>query len=388
MGKTARKTPAEMLIELKGTETAPALDALVQRYFAMVYSTCLRITRDRHDAEDAAQASFLCLAMELRKQKIIRTPGPWLYQVACNASVDICRRRKRRLTHETLCARTESAILAEDPACRADMAEMRPAVLEALNNLPTRYRLPLILQYFGGLSHEQLARELGCTRVSLRVRLHRGHKMLRKTLEKRGICLAGGLLGVIIAEAVRSQVSDTLVGTTIALGHQASQAGLQACSAGPEILAVASHAAAPIGRAKLWLLISLIAGGLLAAGAPLLARLTQDWPSFPMPTNFTPPQLPTFTAPIPKFSSTDPKTDPTPSRDPQRTESAQAAAPATMPPAARPNCQTAVQPPPTPASPAVPDARVTRTIRPNSHPVDTPLSRTLHSRPCAAKPRA
>lgn len=301
-----------MLIELKGTENARVLDALVQRYFAMVYSTCLRITHNRHDAEDAAQAAFLCLARQLRDHKNIHAMGSWLHQVASNASIDICRRRKLRAVHEPRSAKHESVATVDDPSRQADLAETRPAVLDSLNALPTRYRLPLIMHYFGGMSQEQLAKELACTRNTLRVRLHRGHKMLRKVLEKRGICLAGGLLGIALTEAVRSQVSGRLIGATIALGRQVSDLGLCACNASPDVLAAAAQSAAPVAKTKVWIVISLAVASALTASAPLLARL-RDLPRMPNPLDLLPLKLPEFTAPILRLSTADPLPPATPS---------------------------------------------------------------------------
>jgi len=45
-----------------------------------------------------------------------------------------------------------------------------------LDKLPAKYRLPLILHYFGGLKPEDMAKELGCKPSTLGVRLHRGRK--------------------------------------------------------------------------------------------------------------------------------------------------------------------------------------------------------------------
>ncbi len=368
MGKTDRQDPAQILIELKGTQSAPALDALVQRYFAMVYSTCLRITHDRHDAEDAAQAAFLCLARQMRDHKDIRAMGPWLYQVACNTSVDICRRRKRRATHEPHYAKHESAGVIDDPASHADLAETRPAVLEALNKLPTRYRLPLIMHYFGGMSQEQLAKELACTRNALRVRLHRGHKLLRRLLEKRGICVAGGLLGVILTEAVRSQVSDGLVGSTIALGRQVNGAGLFTCAASPDVLAAAAQAAVPVGRAKVWIVISLAVASALTASAPLFARL-RDMPHLPNPLDLAPLKLPELVAPLLRLSSAD---SPPTSSPLVHTGSA---------PTIR-TANTTMQPAPAPASPALwPDL-----LSPAA--ITGYVARTAIASACTARPEA
>lgn len=313
-----------MRIELKGSISAPVLDELVDRYFTMVYSTCLRITRNQHDAEDAAQATFLHLARYVDDGRDIRALGPWLYQVACNASVDICRRRKRQATYEPRGAKPEAGPVSEDPACRADLDELRPVVLEQLKKLPPLYRLPLILQYFGGLSQTQLAEQLGCSHGTLRVRLHRGHKLLRKALEKRGICLAGGLLGLILADVVRSQVGDSIASTAMAFTQHISQTALPSI---PTHFLAGTHVAGHAGRKKVWIVVSLAVASVLAAGAPLLAKI-RELPIWTAPLDIAPLKLPELSAPLPRLSSADPIPD-SPIKDPNLRRSRRTALPPT-----------------------------------------------------------
>jgi hypothetical protein len=64
----------------------------------------------------------------------------------------------------------------------------------------------------------------------------------------------------MLTEAVRSQVSDGLIGATIALGRQVSDAGLSACNASPDILAAATQSTAPVAKTKVWIIISLALG--------------------------------------------------------------------------------------------------------------------------------
>ena len=92
--------------------------------------------------------------------------------------------------------------------------ELRGVVQQELKELPPKYRMPLILHYYGGLSREEMARELNCKPNTLGVRLHRGREMLGERLAKRGVTLTGVILGVIMAEVVHSIVTDRLVHST------------------------------------------------------------------------------------------------------------------------------------------------------------------------------
>lgn len=294
------------MIELKSQSHPCDMEQLVRLHFPMVYSTCFRITRDRHDAEDAAQVAFLALAADISAKREIRAPGPWLRQVATRAAIDICRRRKRRSAHESASSIDFAAPGASDPSQAADFAEIRPLLLSSLNKLPTKYRLPLILHYFGGLSHAELSKELACTRITLRVRMHRGHNMLRASLKEHGVDLTGGLLGLALSAAVQWQVSHSLVGGAVSAGLSTAPYGMPACIASPDLFASACCAAGHrFTTIKIALIISAIAGAGLAAGAPLLAKLRewQEFPILPSIQDLSPSFAPTFTAPVPSFSN-------------------------------------------------------------------------------------
>ena len=71
---------------------------------------------------------------------------------------------------------------------------------EAIQRLPERYRLPIILCYMQEKSHEEAARELGCPRETISTRLMRARERLRAQLTRRGIHFSAGLLVVCLAK--------------------------------------------------------------------------------------------------------------------------------------------------------------------------------------------
>src|SRR5439155_7715417 len=65
--------------------------------------------------------------------------------------------------------------------------------------LPDKYRAPLLLCYFEGLTQEEAARQLGWTKRSVKDRLERGRNRLRARLARHGMTLSMTLAGSLIA---------------------------------------------------------------------------------------------------------------------------------------------------------------------------------------------
>src|SRR3954463_13134639 len=75
-------TPGDLLSAFGDRGDEAAFAEIVRRYAGMVFATCLKSTKDAHDAEDATQAVFLSLAVQCKTGKAVRALGPWLKQVA------------------------------------------------------------------------------------------------------------------------------------------------------------------------------------------------------------------------------------------------------------------------------------------------------------------
>jgi RNA polymerase sigma factor (sigma-70 family) len=107
-----------------------AFTALVERHGAMVRRTCRQVTGDHHDAEDAAQATFLVLARSARSVRSTESLPAWLHGVACRVSAralaDAVRRRARARRSVELAAAAEAT----------PRGEPWPEVHEELARLP------------------------------------------------------------------------------------------------------------------------------------------------------------------------------------------------------------------------------------------------------------
>ncbi len=176
----AREDPAE---------SEAAFAVLVERHGAMVLRVCQQILGDSHDAHDAFQATFLLLVRKAGSIRSRESVGEWLFRIARRVAVRACveaARRQRRL--EDLIAERRTGLA--DPGSIPQKAEPDHASLIAeVDRLPERYRAPVVLHYFEGLSTEATAQRLGCARGTVLSRLSRARDRLRRRLERRGVSL-------------------------------------------------------------------------------------------------------------------------------------------------------------------------------------------------------
>lgn len=306
-GQVSTSTLAErdaevLLAEFSCADDERAFGEIVRRYASMVFSVCLRVCANAHDAEDATQAAFLTLAVQCKSGKPVKRLGPWLRQVATRAALDVRRARKRRETHEQrhvgqrmhevaqihreqgrngTPVGTASAVApysgsTSPTSSTLDLEKLSRVMGEELNRLPPKYRLPLVCLYFSGMSRPDVAKELGCTLGTLGVRVHRGRQMLAKRLADRGMAPPNGLLSAsLLATAAASAVKGALLGRAASAAARAALGHDLALAVTENVLAAlkATGAGALFAKLKGVAVIALLIGvtAVAAGGA------TRDW---------------------------------------------------------------------------------------------------------------
>src|SRR5262249_2852298 len=151
--------------------------------------------RHAHDAEDAFQATFLVLvrrAPSLQRPELL---GNWLYGVAYRVARKLRAEIARRSERQSEVAAMSPA----DPLLDVTVRELRALLDEELQQLPEKYRAPLVLCYLEGLTNEEASRRLGWPIGSMSYRLARGREMLRSRLQRRHSGTPGMLLGTLLA---------------------------------------------------------------------------------------------------------------------------------------------------------------------------------------------
>jgi RNA polymerase sigma factor (sigma-70 family) len=125
-----------------------AFAALVERHGPMVLGVCRRVLGDRHEAEDAFQATFLVLARKAGAIARREQLANWLHGVASRTALDARARADRRRAREQRAFAMSAAEAVPDDA--AEHGELRAALDEELSRLPASYRGAVVLCARGG----------------------------------------------------------------------------------------------------------------------------------------------------------------------------------------------------------------------------------------------
>src|SRR3954447_19282987 len=183
--------------------------ALYERHHHTVSVICRALLRDRTEAEDAAQQTFLSAHRAVLNGVEPREPAAWLATIARNE----CLARIKSRMREPLPIDFE-AVGTDDPVAeavrRADLAALRLAIA----SLPPQQRDAVVLREFAGLRYDELAAALGVTQPAVASLLFRARTQLRAKLRAAYASVTGAS---VVEWLVRAVAGGTPVAAKVAV---------------------------------------------------------------------------------------------------------------------------------------------------------------------------
>jgi RNA polymerase sigma factor (sigma-70 family) len=207
---------------LAGPDEA-AFEAIVRRHGPMVYQVCWRILGREQDAEDVFQATFLILAQKLCSVRKHASLASWLHGVARRVAL---KARAQSWTRHQLQQHAESPAIPPDDITRN---ELRTVLDAELQELPEKWRLPLILCFLEGRTQDEAAIQLGWSARTVRRRLDEAKTALGHRLIRRGIVWPAAMSAVLLSQSITT--------ATMAPGMMCSTIGAAAGVAGGRAIA-------------------------------------------------------------------------------------------------------------------------------------------------------
>jgi len=177
---------------------------LAMPFMASLYSAALRMTRNASDAEDLVQETYLKAYRGFGSFQEGTNLKAWLYRILTNTFINSYRARRRRPEEselddvEDLYLYRRLGGLEAVSAGRSAEEEVlehftESEVKDAVEALPEQFRMAVLLADVEGFSYKEIAEILDVPIGTVMSRLHRGRRMLQKTLHDFGA--ARGLVG-------------------------------------------------------------------------------------------------------------------------------------------------------------------------------------------------
>ncbi len=191
------RSDVELMAAVKAGDDE-AFRVIVERHRAAIVNLTYRYCRNRADAEDLAQTVFVKVYKARERYQPEAKFTTWLYRIAVNASLNEVRNRKNRPTFQATSlgasaegpgdwergtARTVEDHAAESPADAVERDELRARVRDAVDQLPERQKMAIVLNKFHGLSYEELAAAMEMTIPGIKSLLVRARENVRQRLE-------------------------------------------------------------------------------------------------------------------------------------------------------------------------------------------------------------
>ena len=163
-----------------------AFERIVKTYQDRIYNLCRYLLGNSQDAEDAAQDVFIKAYRKLKDFRPESSLYTWLYRIGVNTCLDHKRKyRPEPLKDQSL---VEGLLSAEpSPERSYQSKEIGQAIQAALAQLPKNSRAVIVLKEIEGLSYEEMAEVLNTSIGTVKSRISRARKELRRLLLKKRI---------------------------------------------------------------------------------------------------------------------------------------------------------------------------------------------------------
>jgi len=180
-----------ILVEKAKDGDKAALAQLVQTYSGKIYNLALRILRNKEDAEDILQETFLTVVEKLHTFDGRSGFFTWIYRIATNAS--LMKLRKKKLVFKDIANEDdyndsiESRVFVDwtqDPSINVYDEEIKKKIDEAVNKLSDIYRSVFVLRDIEGLSIKETSAILNISEENVKIRLRRARQFLRDILSE------------------------------------------------------------------------------------------------------------------------------------------------------------------------------------------------------------
>lgn len=176
---------ASIINQIIGGDTQ-AFSVLVDVYKDLVFTLAIRMLKNREEAEEVSQDTFIKIYKALPKFKGESKLSTWIYKVAYNTCLDQIKKNNRRYDEVAIDSFSENQIKTLDNALDAlEEKEQQQTIQDCLQQLTSKDSFLLTLFYFEELSLEEISQIVNMEANTVKVNIHRARKRLAILLKQR-----------------------------------------------------------------------------------------------------------------------------------------------------------------------------------------------------------
>ena len=192
------RTPApKTQLQRPAVQEPEGFDRLYRDHVDLIYRYAHRLCGETESAKDLVQETFLNAYQGLKDFRGEAKVSTWLYTIASRACIRMRRKRKGEPEHELSIEefvptsegefRLQIPMGGLSPEEAFQNKELREALDQAIDKLPRKYRMALVLRDMEGLSAKEVGTIMGVNERAVKSRLHRARLFVRRELSARGI---------------------------------------------------------------------------------------------------------------------------------------------------------------------------------------------------------
>lgn len=173
-------TDDEIIARCKDNDRA-AQKMLFEKYADKMLGLCIRYCDSREDAKDLLQDGFYKVLIKIKNFKGNSSISTWMTRIFINLAINRKRSGRNKYHHQEFESKHESYLTTEVELEHKPEANV---VMNALQQLPEKYRIVINMYAIDNMSHKEIAEQLGLTVGSSKSRLSRARVLLKAQLEK------------------------------------------------------------------------------------------------------------------------------------------------------------------------------------------------------------
>jgi RNA polymerase sigma-70 factor (ECF subfamily) len=185
------RSDVQLMLDVKSGD-ARSFELLLQKYRTPLVNFLYRMVRDRASAEDLAQEVFLRVYRARKDYVASAKFTTWLFRIATNLALNAVRDGRYHQLEISLDQRVSTGDANEVEAPMLDVADRKPGIeqqlvdrdrvamiRQAINKLPEKQRVAVLLHKYHELDYDEIARILECSESALKSLLFRAYETLR-----------------------------------------------------------------------------------------------------------------------------------------------------------------------------------------------------------------